>query len=78
MQRSIRCVIIDIDGEVISSEYPDVVARTPEVSKPYIGERGVAEAEEWGIKITLDNGNIIYGHECWWMPEKEYDKREGL
>ena len=73
----VRCRIVDIAGEVIDPEYPNVVAMTPDASKPHIGEEGLAE-EIFGleadifniglIRITLDNGNIIWGHECWWTP----------
>ena len=79
MKYPIRCVIVDIAGTVISPEYPDIVARTPEVSKQYIGKRGLAEeAGKWGVRFTLDNGDIIQGHECWWMPEEEYDNMRNL
>ena len=79
MRYPVRCVIIDIAGEVINPNFPDIVAKTPEASKPYIGERGLAEKiNEWDVKITLDNGDILHGYECWWMPEEEYDKRNIL
>ncbi len=69
MKYPVRCKIIDIAGEVINPEYPNIIAATPEVSKPYIGEEGLAELlDEWTVRITLDNGNIIYGYECWWTP----------
>ena len=27
-------------------------------------------AEDWGdsVRIKLDDGAIIYGHDCWWTP----------
>jgi hypothetical protein len=46
------------------------MASTPEESIPHIGKEGVADKEdnEWIVKITLDDGHIIYGYECWWIP----------
>lgn len=63
-----RCVIIDVtDAEV----FPGIMGRTPEVSKPYIGEHGLAEKCDEGVRITLDGGRgILYGYECWWVPEE--------
>ena len=77
MKYPVRCVIVDIAGEVIDPEYPNIVAATPDVSKPHIGQRGLAERiGAWDIRITLDDGNIIHGYECWWEPEEEYDERK--
>ena len=68
----VRCVIVDADGMPLSE---NAVARTPDKSKPHIGKHGLAERiTEWDIKITLDDGNIIHGYECWWIPEKEFIK----
>ncbi len=65
-----RCKIIDITGEKLYPEmFSNLVARTPEVSKPHVGKEGLAEQiDELTIRITLDDGNIIYGYECWWVP----------
>ena len=64
-----RCIIIDVDG---SNDFHGVSIRTPETSRPHIGKEGLAEEiEENGfltVKITLDDGNILYGYECWWYP----------
>ena len=66
----VRCIIVDVAGTVIDPEHPDIVAVTPEKSKSHIGKHGLAESEDgWTVKITLDDGNIIYGYECWWIPE---------
>lgn len=76
----LRCKIVDIAGEPIDPLNPDIVAATPAVSKPYVGEEGLAELlfdlEEdiWGeglVRITLDSGNVIWGYECWWIPIEE-------
>ena len=61
-----RCRIIDIDGKVIMGR---VVAKTPAQSLPHIGKCGLAELVDTDrVRITLDDGNIIWGHECWWEP----------
>jgi hypothetical protein len=61
-----RCRIVDIAGQDIGGGF---VAKTPEVSKPHIGQEGIAELiDGWDVRITLDNGNIIHGYECWWEP----------
>ena len=63
-----RCEIIDVTGiEVL----PGVEGNTPDESKPFIGQSGLAERTPDGdIKITLDNGGVIFGHDCWWKPIK--------
>lgn len=64
-----RCEIVDVDGKEI---YPGLIGKTPKVSKPHIGEHGLAELMEDGkVKISLDNGSVLYGHECWWKPTEE-------
>lgn len=69
MKYPIRCQIIDVGGEEI---YPGIIAKTPEISKPYIGQLGVARRLlDGNVRITLDNGVVLMGYECWWSP-KEY------
>ncbi len=64
----IRCEILDVVGiEVL----PGIIGDTPEVSKPHIGKHGVAIEEGENVKIILDDGNILYGYECWWKPIEE-------
>ncbi len=61
-----RCRIIDVTGQEV---FPGFPARTPEKSKPYVGQFGLAERDENDdVRITLDSGNVIYGYECWWTP----------
>ncbi len=68
----VRCQIIDVFDVVVGNfQY-----KTPEVSKPHIGKYGLAEEIEGKVKITLDDGNIIYGYECWWMPIKGGDRKD--
>lgn len=72
LEYPIRAKIIDADGEKFG---PGLVARTPEVSRPHIGKEGLAEKvyiedepDISTVKITLDDGTILYGFECWWEP----------
>ena len=61
-----RCEIVDVTGQEV---LPGIEGRTPEKSKPYIGQQGVADRTDDGnIKIILDNGDVLYGYECWWKP----------
>lgn len=61
----VRCEILDVTGRKIGS----MELATPEPSKPHVGKRGTAEkVDDWTVKITLDDGGEIYGHECWWKP----------
>ncbi len=64
-----RCIIVDVDGDEI---FPGIIAKTPKISKPHIGKHGLAEEDDnLNVKITLDDGTVIMGYECWWQPEKE-------
>lgn len=79
MKYPMRCVIVDIAGKLIDEFNLNIVAATPEISKPHVGKHGLAERiDDWTVKITLDDGNIIYGYECWWMPEDEWEEAEKL
>lgn len=67
----VRCEIVDAEA---GGGWKDHGMKTPEVSRPHIGKHGTArviECEEsiFGerVEITLDDGNIIYGDECWWV-----------
>jgi hypothetical protein len=83
----VRCVIVDADGYKFGA-HEEFVARTPPESYPHLGKHGLAEEVDddmfssigigYRIKIILDDGNIIYGDECWWMPEKDFIKEEEL
>lgn len=61
----VKCQIIDVTGINV---FPGIPGRTPEASKPHIGKRGLAEDIGDNVRITLDDGNILYGYECWWTP----------
>ena len=73
IQYPVRCKIVDVAGMKKRFRGQEFILNTPEASKPHIGKQGVAENMEGGIgvRITLDDGTIIYGHECWWTPIKE-------
>ena len=63
----IRCEIIDVTGKEV---FPGFVGNTPDISRPHIGKQGLAEEDGPFVKITLDDGTILYGFECWWKPIK--------
>lgn len=60
-----RCQIIDVTGRTV---LPGIKGRTPNISKPHIGKQGLAEKIEDDVRITLDDGSILWGYECWWTP----------
>ena len=66
----IRCEVIDVTGVEV---FPGVLGKTPEESKQHVGKRGLAERvnDLGGVRITLDDGSVVYGYECWWKPIKE-------
>lgn len=61
-----RVRIVDAgDSEII----PGLKRQTPTASKPHLGKEGTAELiDDVLVKITLDDGSILMGHECWWIP----------
>lgn len=62
----VRCEIIDVTGEEFC---PGIKRKTPEKSKPYIGKHGLAEKiDTLNVRITLDDGSVLFGYECWWKP----------
>lgn len=71
----VRCQIIDADGAEVAGAF---TAQTPEASRPHIGKEGLAElVDEWHVRITLDDGNIINGEDCWWVPIGEEETKDG-
>lgn len=67
MKYPVRCRIVDIAGVEI---FPGIVGKTPDKSKPHIGKKGLAEKiDDWIVRITLDDGTVLWGYECWWEPE---------
>lgn len=65
MKYPTRCEIVDVGEDVHVGPYQ---CRTPDKSKPHIGKQGLAERDGVNVKITLDDGNILWGSECWWNP----------
>jgi hypothetical protein len=75
MDYPVRCRIVDVTGQEV---VPGFVRHTPEVSRPHVGKLGWAEKIkappdahsliDYIIRITLDDGTILYGYECWWEP----------
>lgn len=63
MKYPVRCRIVDAAGVEMA---PGVFARTPDISMEHIGKEGTAEEVGRRVRITLDDGNILYGEECWW------------
>ena len=69
-----RCKIVDPEAARIEI-IPGYFAKAPEVSKPHIGKEGLAELMDDGtVRVTLDDGNVLLGSQCWWArvsPEAE-------
>ncbi len=58
-----RCKIVDVTGEELC---PGIEKRTPEESQAHIGKEGLAEEVGDTVRITLDDGTVLWGYECWW------------
>lgn len=61
-----RCRVVDVDGKGYTLGYHTLT--TPDISKPYIGKEGIAKRIGPSVLITLDNGEQLNGHDCWWEP----------
>ena len=64
MKYPVRCKIVDVTGIEVM---PGMMGRTPDGSKPHVGKCGLAEEVGDDVRITLDDGNILWGYECWWQ-----------
>jgi hypothetical protein len=64
-----RCQIIDVFDVVMCN----FQLKTPKGSKLHIGKYGLAEEIDGEVKITLDDGKILYGYEFWWIPIEKGD-----
>lgn len=69
----VRMRIIDVEAgpqQVIKSAMGRVYTpKTPDKSRPHVGKEGVAEKLHNGdVRITLSDGTILWGWECWWEP----------
>ena len=72
-----RCRIIDVDGT--GHMIGPFLSKTPAQSKHHIGKEGVAERDDNDyVRITLDDGTVLMGWECWWeqIGEMENDQKK--
>ena len=63
-----RVIIVKAEGSVIGKAKLPLRDPYPE----YIGKRGnitAIDGEDGMPCITLDNGTILFGYECWWQKE---------
>ena len=65
MQYPQKVKIIDVTGVEV---FPGIQGKTPDVSKNHIGKEGIAEEVGNTVKITLEDGWVLWGYECWWEP----------
>ncbi len=64
-----RARVLDVTGEVWNGLH----IATPAVSAPHVGKEGLAEmvpdpaeAGYEAVRLTLDDGTVLWGWECWW------------
>lgn len=63
MKYPVRCRIVN---PTWGSFVPGVVKNAPEESMSHIGKEGLAEEVDENVRITLDDGTILWGYDCWW------------
>ena len=63
MEYPVRCRIVDPTGEPFAL---GMTKRAPSESMPHVGKEGLAEKLIENVRITLDDGTILWGYECWW------------
>ena len=69
IQYPTRCRIIDVTGVKQRFGKKEYTLNTPDKSKPHIDKEGLAEkVDSLNVKITLDDGTVLMGYECWWIP----------
>lgn len=68
MKYPVRARIVDAAGTPIGPLGSGLVAATPESSRPHVGKEGLAERVDGLVRITLDDGAVLWGYECWWEP----------
>ena len=59
MKYPVRCRIVDLTGSLAPG------------NKPHIGKEGLAEEIDENVRITLDDGTILWGYDCWWEVIKD-------
>lgn len=64
-----RCQIVDVTG---GSWLGAIPLHTPDASRPHVGKLGTAvNVRDHGctsVRIELDDGAVLQGCECWWVP----------
>lgn len=69
MKYPCRARILDVTGQYIPTKDGHALAlRTPDESRAHIGKMGTAERKRGNVRITLDDGTVLWGYECWWEP----------
>ena len=53
-------------GEYVGDEVPPADTADPESFQQLLHENSIANP-----KIVLDNGNVVWGCQCWWGPEEK-------
>lgn len=64
-----RCQIVDVTGGKVGP----LAIHTPDASRPHVGKLGTAynDIDADGcesVHIELDDGAVLHGCECWWVP----------
>lgn len=65
----VRVKVVQAEGEEVR---PGLIAQDPDAAKPHFEKLGWCEinaVHPIGIsnpKITLDDGTVLWGMECWW------------
>lgn len=82
----VRVRVVSVAGTEV---FPGIIGADPDAAKPHFEELGWCdedghpdplEPNYTNPKITLDDGTIIWGYECWWKPilTELGEKREAM
>lgn len=71
----VRARVVSVAGTEV---FPGIIGADPDAAKPHLEKYGwcdengvpdpINEPTYTNPKITLDDGTIIWGYECWWKP----------
>jgi hypothetical protein len=73
-QGLVRVKVVSVAGTEV---FPGIIGADPDAAKPHFEKYGWCDEEGRpdplepsyiNPKITLDDGTIIWGYECWWTP----------